>query len=65
MTTMLINEPAAAPKRTAPPAAERRLYAGGVLLLAAHLVVTALAGPATSIAGIAVIGLLTAVAAAE
>ena len=67
MTTMLIKEPATAPEptasaRPAPRATERRLYGAGVVSLAVHLVATALAGPATSIAGIAVIGLLTAVA---
>jgi pimeloyl-ACP methyl ester carboxylesterase len=41
---------------------ERRMYAAGVLALSFHLVVTALQGPATSIAGVAAIGLLAALA---
>jgi pimeloyl-ACP methyl ester carboxylesterase len=41
---------------------ELRLYTAGVLALAVHLVVTALAGPATSTAGIAAMVLLAGVA---
>ena len=47
---------------TTPTRTERRMYAAGVLALAVHLVVTALQGPATSIAGIAAIVLLAALA---
>src|SRR6266540_898467 len=66
MSTTLINEPSAAHNREgagrpAPAPNERRLYAAGVVALAVHLVVTALAGSATSLAGIAAIGTLAGV----
>src|SRR5215218_6396007 len=67
VSTTLINKPSSTKdgrgaERPAPGANERRLYAAGVVALAVHLVVTALAGPATSIAGIAAIGTLAGLA---
>jgi|SRR5215211_5606509 len=70
MSTTLIKRPSTTHHgtgagRPAPGTRERRLYATGIVALAVHLVITALAGPATSIGGLAAIGMLAAVAIAS
>jgi Flp pilus assembly protein TadB len=62
MSTTLIERSSSSQSRLGPKRTERRLYAVGILALALHLLITALAGPATTLVGVGLIGALTAAA---